>query len=355
LGVAVKNIQNEMARVATPDKELTQMAKEASSYGVMENQGQIAKGLKLRTLDEIKKAMDSTIKQAYRTGDDAQAARIIKLKNALIGEVDTLDRSGLYKKARKTSGDYLSNRDAMDSGLNFLKEDAEIVKRTYKDFGPTEKKSYKTGVVKSIRNDIDNRADGRNVAFLFERPANRQKLQAILTPKEYGSLLADARATDNIYKLRNQIIGNSRTALRQIASEEFSSAEQGLVTDIAQRGFASTARKEVINFIARKFDGLSDKAAGEVADILYESDPKKKYQIVRNLADIANRNGKNSQAVKKLEAFYTFTDSVNQKKSDYATVGGVSAASPRQDKPTKITIRPSDAKELPRVNLPRME
>jgi len=111
LGEAVKNMQNEMARVAVPDAEMTAMVKELSDIGMMDAaQGGIAKGLKLKTLDYVKRSMDDTIKTAIRAGDDGQVRRITALKNSLIGEIDKADKGGLYAKARSTSGDYLSTQ-----------------------------------------------------------------------------------------------------------------------------------------------------------------------------------------------------------------------------------------------------
>lgn len=322
---AVEDMQNEMARVAKPDPELSAMAKEASDIGLMDPQkGGVASGLKLRTIDYIKKSMDDTIKKALREGDDAQVRRIGNLKRSLVEEADLADKGGLYAKARAVSGDYLSNKSAMDSGLDFLKDDPEVIGRFFKGMGKSEKEAYKNGVVKAIRSNIDNKIDGRNVTEIFQRPATRQKLQNILNKTEYNKLLADVGATDKIFKLKNQITGNSRSVLRKVASEEFDNAGHEFIADAAQNGFIKTSVKNGIQFIKKSFDGMSDKMASDVADILYESDPKKKYQIVKQLVNEANYQGggtRKVEAAKKLGAFYSISDKVNKSKTELKLKG----------------------------------
>lgn len=341
LGEAVKNIQNEMSTVGVRDKQLTAMARELSDLGLMQKQKSgVASGLKLSALDQVKRAMDQTINRAYRSGDEAQAQRIVNLKSALVREIDAADKSGLYKKARSVSGDYLSNRDAMESGLRFLTEDAEIVARDFVKMGAAEKNAYRVGVLKAIRNNIDNRYDGHNVARVFDKPATRRKLRSILSERDFNKLMEDAKTTDNIFKLRNQITGNSRTTPRKIAAEEFEAMGQDVIVDLVTGSPTRAGVKVLTNFIRKKFDGLNDKSAGEVADILFETDPKKKYQIVRQLANEARNQApspKKELAKIKLDAFYSLSDAIVEGRS--TIVPGV-ASSERE--PLRLTITPSD-------------
>lgn len=310
LSEAVANMQNEMARVAKPDAELTQMVKELADIGLADAQP-VARGLKLRTLDYVKKSMDDTIKTAIRAGDDGQVRRITALKNSLVNEIDKADKSGLYAKARSTSGDYLSTKQAMEDGLNFLKDDAENISRRMSSMGKAQKDAYRAGVVKILRNDIDNKFDGQNVARLFDKQSNRVKLQSLLPPKDYMKLLNDAMATDNIYKLRNQIVGGSPTAGKQIAAQEFQSDLGEIAMDVATGNPLSAGYKTARKVVGKMFDGISDKSAGEVADILYTKDPKEKYKIIKGLLNESKKEGgglRATEAAKKLKAFYTISD-----------------------------------------------
>jgi len=308
LGDAARNMQNEMALLSKADPELTALANEA---GMMSTGQGVGKGLKLRTLDYVKRSMDDTIRQARRAGDEGQERRITQLKNGLLNEMDSADKTKLYAKARKESGDYLSATDALEQGTRFLQDDSQLIKRNYGLMGPTEKKAYKAGVLKSMREQIENTVDGANVARIFKKPATREKLGAILSPKEYGKLMNDAMATDNIYKLRNQIVGNSRTAGRQIAAEEFTDGGAELIDDLLNKGAKRTAGTRVIKWVSKRFDGLSDKSAADVANILYETDPQTKYKIVKDLSNLARMNNpRGTQAAQQLKAFYSISDAL---------------------------------------------
>lgn len=323
LSEAARNMQNQMSLLSKSDPKLTALANELDMASTGAG---IGNGLKLETLDHVKRAMDDSINKAYRAGDAAEARRVVQLKNGLLGEMDANDNSGLYAKARKTSGDYLSNRDAIEAGTTFLRDDPQLIAQQFKQFGPTEKRAYKVGVLKTIRNDIDNKVDGQNVARLFNKPAMRQKLSTVLSPTEYESLRSDAQNIDNIYKLRNQVLGNSRTAGRQIAAEEFNDDTAQFVTDIATKGASRTLMGRGVSAIARQRDGLSDKTAGGVANIIYETDPKKKYQIVKDLTNLSKlKNPQGLQAAQKLKAFYSLSDGIALAKENAgkgALVGG---------------------------------
>jgi hypothetical protein len=329
LSEAVKNLQNEMSRVAVPDKELTAIVKELSDIGLAEAQP-VARGLKLRTLDEVKRAMDSTIRSAYRTGkSDQEIARFVSLKNALVSELDRADSSGLYSKARSVAGDYLSSQKAMEDGLSFLREDAENIPRRLSNMGTAEKQAYRAGVVKALRNDIDTKYDGQNVARLFQKPATRQKLQSLLSPKEYAKLLDDAKVTDEIFKLRNQIVGGSPTAGKQIAAQEFQQAGQEIAVDLATGSFARAGMKTAQNMANKMFDGLSDKSAKEVAELLYTKDPKQKYKIIKQLLNESKKSGsglQSTQAAQKLKAFYAISDSVREASTKNAGSAAIGAS-----------------------------
>lgn len=320
LDEAVKNLRNEMSLVAKPDPELTKMLGEMVSLGKAQpSKGGVAPGLKLKTLDYVKRAMDSTIDKAYRSGDTAEAKRIGNLKSALVNELDALDKSGSYAKARSISGDYLSNRDAMEAGTQFLREDPEIVNRIYSKFGKTERQSYRAGVIKSIRDNIQNKMDGQNVSSIFKKEATRKKLASILTDKEYKSLMDQAAAADNIYRLRNQITGNSRTMLRNIAAQEFDNETVSKLASAISQGPIGVAKDVARKVIVKMFDGISDKTAGEVADILYETDQKKKYQIIKALVNKSNSEGqalRGTDAAKKLSTFYKISDVLSRRASE---------------------------------------
>lgn len=312
LGEAVKNVQNELALVAKPTPELTALARELQDLGAMgSTQGGVASGLKLKTLDEVKKAMDGTINKAFRAGDDAEAGRIINLKNTLLKEIDSADKSGAYAKARAASGDYLSSKKSMEEGLQFFADNKELAIKKFNALTKPEQTAYKAGVARKIRDTIEKTTDGGNVARIFKNETNRQKLQAILPQKEYDILLKKAEEVDNLYKSRNKIIGGSPTASRQVAREEFETQGTDFATDLAVgRGLIDSTMNAAGKWVGKKASGLSDKTAKEVAEILFEQDPKKKFQIMQDLTRQATQSPNSlakTEAARKLNAIVKVT------------------------------------------------
>ena len=101
--------------------------------------------------------------------------------------------------------------------------------------------------------------------------------------------------------------------------------------------------------IAKKmFDGISDKSAGEVADILYTKDPKEKYQIVKQLLNESKKSGdslRSTEAAQKLQAFYAISDKLSNLGKSKALQDSFEAKKAKQ--PLKITIRPQNKGDNP--------
>lgn len=310
-------MQNDRSLMGLPDKELGDLAKELQQMGMMaETQGGVASGLKLRTLDYVKKALDDQYQAAVRAGEVSNSRAILGLKRGLVDQLDKLDKTGLYAKARKTAGDYLSSKKAMESGVNYKKIDASLIQRQIAEMSPAEKDAFKVGVVKSIRDDIDNITEGGNVyQRVFGKPERQKQLKAILG-NDYLKLEKDLLAEDRIYKIRNEVLANSSTASKQKAAQEFESIAQGYVTDVATMGATagtvSAAIKATKIFIGKMFDGISDKTAGDVAKILYETDIKEKVKMINSIRRVSI-TPKDKQA---LEAYFVMSDVIKKAKAN---------------------------------------
>ncbi len=120
--------------------------------------------------------------------------------------------------------------------------------------------------------------------------------------------------------------------------------------DLATGGYVRAGMKTVQNIAKKMFDGLSDKSAKEVAELLYTKDPKQKYQIVKQILNESKKTGaglQSTQAAQKLKAFYAISDSIRDssaKKAGASAVGAgvVGSAAGAEKQPLRITIRPSD-------------
>lgn len=93
---ARRNMQNEMSLMAFPDPDLTEAMRSLESVGKMDYQeGGVAAGLRLQSLDYVKRAFDDTIRKAMRSGDMGEVRRIENLRSGLVKELDKLDITGI--------------------------------------------------------------------------------------------------------------------------------------------------------------------------------------------------------------------------------------------------------------------
>lgn len=130
---AVK-MQNARTNVAVPDAELTDQARLAAELGKIEPmKGGVASGLKLRTLDYVKRSLGDVEQNALQSGNRDDARIIGDLRRGLTRELDKLDvtaqagpnslkpEGGAYLRARQSYG---TGSDALetiqDGGVGFI-------------------------------------------------------------------------------------------------------------------------------------------------------------------------------------------------------------------------------------------
>lgn len=308
LQYASETFRNAAERMANPDPELTETARELAQFGKMAPQkGGVAAGLKLKALDEVKKQIDLMTRDAKRamemgSGTSREYQDLNELRSDFIKELDNLDvtkragpnserpEGGLYKQARAKASDYITAHDAMEAGKDFQKLDPEIISRTFEKYGDTEKEAFKAGIVKSLRDSLDKSPDNANLySKVFGSAEKRNRLEQVMGPNEFADLSKRMDAEKNIYKLRHEILGGSPTASKLIAAQEFENAGVDLAADIANKGIKHTALDRMGSFITKSFDGLSDKTAKNVAEALYETNPEKKLKLLQSIRYHSNR------------------------------------------------------------------
>lgn len=232
----------------------------------------------VKLLDYAKKVLDDEIAVAKRAGENNVVGYKTGIKNKLVGMID--EQVPDYKNARAVSGDYLSTTEAMDNGRKALKLDSELLKKQILTMGETDKEAFRIGLGKSIRDKISDVNEGSNpFNRVLGSPEKRKRIQAVLTPSQYKNLESDLKAEDLLYKMRNEVLGGSPTAGKQEAKKMVQGAvDAASVTDIT-----SVPRKTMMAGLKKLVDGMNDKSASKISDILYETDPKKKLEILNAL------------------------------------------------------------------------
>ncbi len=300
-------------------------------------------GYRLRTLDYVKRSFDDQIAEARRAGLRDDARIITGLKKDFVSRLDALDKSGSYAKARATSGDYLSNTEALETGRDFMKMDSDVIGKTFKSFNEGQKESFKAGIARSVRDIIDKSPDGSDIAKrILGKEEIRNKLKAVMSPKEYDELAKSIYTEERIFKLQKFVLGNSTTTSKAVDAADLSSGAEDIIQTIATQGPRAAGIQQIAKVVSRTFSGLNDKTAGEVAKILMETDPQKKLQILSNLR--SNPKG-NNQIV--LETFFKTNKALQAAKRTLPaeTIGvGAGAVAGSASNPLKFTVRPNDYK-----------
>lgn len=251
----------------------------------------------MRLLDAGKRGLDAMIHDETdaTTGKVSDMGRaLVKFKNSYLGELDKINPD--YAAARDAAGDYLRNGKAMADGRNFMsasKEGApEQIAAKFKSLGPTEQDSYKAGMIRAVGDKIDliaktgpdNAALGNNIyRKVFGDTDMQNRFKAVLNPSEFNVLSQKMQGEANLYEFRNKTISGSPTALKQISGQEFNPDGADFWQDVINQGPKAAAWKKGAKFVSGMFDGISDRTAAQVSKILYETDPAKKLEILKNI------------------------------------------------------------------------
>lgn len=223
-------MQNDRTLLAKPDPEMTAALREAAELGKADYvPGGVGSGLKLRTLDYVKRAFGDMEKAAIRAGRDDEARIIGDLRRGFTSELDIADitaragpnsfkpEGGAYAQARKLSADRFAKQDALESGANFMMRseftDPQALKAAVAKMGPEEQHMFRVGAAQAIKSKLEGlvtRADATKK--IMDIPALEDKIRTAFGSddlfRKYIASLEGERAMFDSY---SKILGGSRT------------------------------------------------------------------------------------------------------------------------------------------------
>lgn len=168
---AATTMQNDQTLVSRVDPEATAALKEAAMLGKADYvPGGVGTGLKLRTLDYVKRSLGSMESMAKRAGDNDEARILGDLRRGLTKELDKADvtakagpnsfktEGGDYARARKMASDKFANQDALETGSNFMKPSVaanpQELSQTLSEMSDAEVHHFRIGVVQALKDKI---------------------------------------------------------------------------------------------------------------------------------------------------------------------------------------------------------
>jgi hypothetical protein len=245
----------------------------------------------VRTLDYIKRGLDSLIDQGFRGEgmSTAEAKALRELRNTFVDRIDTVVPE--YADARRIYSGDLEVLDALDSGYeNFAKMDPEEISMAWGGYSDAEKAAFRTGAARNLWSVVMNpSAEADYAKRIIGSPATRQKLQAIFpSDAAYKLFEAAMQRESQLFKDASTVLAGSATARRQAGMEAFEADPLlDAASVLATQGFEGGLINGVLNMFSK--GRVSDSVATKMAEWLTADDPQKVAAVVDALNAFATR------------------------------------------------------------------
>jgi hypothetical protein len=179
----------------------------------------------LRTLDLVKRGMDRYIRDMRRAGRLDDAADMNQLKDTFVAEVDRLDTSGVYKKARDAWAGHTAAENALHWGENIFKngEPAKIAAE-FNKMSASEKEFARLGVANTLRKGVFTTSEGADeTRKLLNNPWMEMQLRPVFGTSEKFRKFVDAVSGEHEMKVSmNKYLAGSPSVQRLVAIEDAS-------------------------------------------------------------------------------------------------------------------------------------
>lgn len=222
---AVRNMQDQMEFVSQRDPELTELLREAGQEATGVGVG---RGLKLKTLDYVKRAMGDMEEAAKgQFGKPTEQSRIISdLRRQFTRELDKVDPTGAYSQARKLTSTQFGQEEALQRGVEFMSrgpvKNPMALQKAIAEMTPDERHMFRVGAVQALKQKMADtvvRADATKkvsgIASLEE------KIKAAFDdPAMFRAYMNAIENEANMFNTYSSVLNNSKTAERMAAMQD---------------------------------------------------------------------------------------------------------------------------------------
>ena len=173
----------------------------------------------MRVLDMAKQGLDAMIAEARDpvTGRPTAMGVALKgVKNAYVAELDGLDKTGVYKKAREAWAGKSASMDAVRDGNGVFTNSADENKAMVKNATASQREFMLVGMADKLVERLS--AAGLNSdksRALIRTPAMMEKMQPFFkTPEDFEKFVGAVMSEQQMAGSRNTILKGSQTAER---------------------------------------------------------------------------------------------------------------------------------------------
>lgn len=237
---AIEKMRNSRQTVSQTDPELTALLDEAIADGMsyVKTGVGVGRGLKLQTLDYVKRALGDAEKMAIRQGAADDARIIGDQRRFLTKALDNADATakagpnslkiggGAYARARKLAGDDFKHDDAFELGMNFMtggkKGSVKALAEDIKDMSETQLHELRQGAAEALKGKLDNLNVWQDVTrHTAGSHRLEDKIKLVFGNKEmFKKYKIGIRNEEAMHRTYNKVMGNSSTAERQAVLED---------------------------------------------------------------------------------------------------------------------------------------
>ena len=266
----------------------------------------------VRTLDYIKKGIDSKIDTLFKAGKKTDALNLKDMRNELLNRLD--DIVPAYKTARREYAGDKEVINAMEKGYkDFPHLDHEEVQSMVEKMSNAEKEAFKTGVVRNIHSIVMDPSNNMNAAAkVIQSPETQKSLSVLFDSPAHFDLFKSAMLREaQLYDQANRIMGGSQTGRRTQARERFEQGPDvsGVIADAARSGFRESLMN--LGLGAIRSAQMPDKVAHKVSELLMSKDP---HEVAAAVKALEQYNAKAKLGAKALN------------RSELVGIGGVGAS-----------------------------
>jgi hypothetical protein len=245
-------------------------------------------------LDQTKRGLDALIENETDpiTGKVTALGRVYA--NSKNGFLQALDKAvPEYELARGVYAGGAGMREAMRKGYNeFNKLDPEEVAKLYSGLNTAEKHAYKTGVARSLYDDISSSATDSNAAQkIIRSKKNQEKLQQLFdSPEQFNLFKSALERESQLYEQSNNVLKKlNRGRSSEISDELIDSPASGAARSVisALRGRFGDSLTAMATMLSRN-DSMTPNKFDELSRMLMSSDPHEVSAVVKLLEDYSN-------------------------------------------------------------------
>ena len=241
--------------------------------------------ISVEQLHYIKMGLDEVIDIGKRQGSMGRQLQreVINKKQDFINKIDSFTE-GNYKKANAKFAGEMRLKEAVEEGKQFIKSDADQIKRTVAKLSPSEKQGYLVGVADQIKNQVDSAKDMANVADrIFGTPKKRAQLKSLFPSENaFNQFEKRMKARINQVKTRTTVNVGSRTAP---LGEDIADVKGGLGMFLT--GIPSV--RDISGTIAGLAKGTPDAVSSRISRDLFQTNATKQRETLARLAKLRDQ------------------------------------------------------------------